>query len=84
MLLTDIVMPGMTGRELARQLRDIYPRTKVLFTSGNTDAAVLHNGLLDKDTYFIGKPYGIAQLNLAASPVSLRASRVVRADSSRR
>ena len=52
----------MTGRELARQLWDIDPRTKVLFTSGYTDDAVLHNGLLGEDTCFIGKPYGVAQL----------------------
>jgi Response regulator containing a CheY-like receiver domain and an HTH DNA-binding domain len=55
-------MPGMTGRELATELKDIYPRTKVLFTSGYTDDAIAHNGLLDKATHFIGKPYGVAQL----------------------
>jgi YesN/AraC family two-component response regulator len=62
LILTDMVMPGMTGRELARQLKDIHPQTKVLFTSGYTNHAGLHDGLLDKDTHFIGKPYGVAQL----------------------
>ena len=62
LVLTDMVMPGMTGRELARQLKDIHPQTKVLFTSGYTNHAGLHDGLLDKDTHFIGKPYGVAQL----------------------
>ena len=62
LMLTDMVMPGMTGRELATQLMNIHPRTKVLFTSGYTNDATLHHGLLGTATHFIGKPYTVAQL----------------------
>lgn len=62
LILTDMVMPGMGGRELAAQLQDTRPRMKVLYMSGYTDDAILRRGLLEKGTNFIGKPYTTAEL----------------------
>jgi YesN/AraC family two-component response regulator len=57
LLMTDIVMPGMDGRELANRLTGIHPETKALFTSGYTDNAIVHHGVLEEGVSFIGKPY---------------------------
>ncbi len=55
-------MTGMTGRELASRLSDRNPNLKVLFMSGYTDNAIVHNGFLDPGTQFIGKPFTAADL----------------------
>ena len=57
LLLTDVVMPGMNGAELATQLVLQHPEMKVLFTSGYTDDAIVRHGVLDEGVSFIGKPY---------------------------
>ena len=57
LLLTDVVMPGMNGSELATQLVLHHPEMKVLFTSGYTDDAIVRHGVLDEGVSFIGKPY---------------------------
>jgi PAS domain S-box-containing protein len=57
LLLTDVVMPGMNGAELARQLVLHHPERKVLFTSGYTDDAIVRHGILKEGVSFIGKPY---------------------------
>jgi PAS domain S-box-containing protein len=62
LMLTDVVMPGMNGRELATRLATLHPRMKVLFTSGYTDDAIFRHGVLDEGTHFIGKPYAGADL----------------------
>ncbi len=60
LVLTDVVMPGMTGRDLVERLRKLNPTVKVLFTSGYTDDAIVHHGVLDRGTHFIGKPFSVA------------------------
>ncbi|HEX7572356.1 MAG TPA: PAS domain S-box protein, partial [Bacteroidota bacterium] len=62
LLLTDVVMPGMGGSELANRLTRIHPETRVLFISGYTDNAIVHQGILDEGVSFIGKPYSPSAL----------------------
>jgi CheY-like chemotaxis protein len=57
LMLTDVVMPGMNGSELATQLVLHHPEMKVLFTSGYTDDAISRHGVLYEGVSFIGKPY---------------------------
>ncbi|MGE0792279.1 MAG: ATP-binding protein [Sandaracinaceae bacterium] len=57
LLLTDVVMPGMGGRELARRIAERYPSIKILFASGYTENAIAHQGVLDAGARFIGKPF---------------------------
>jgi len=57
LLLTDVVMPEMSGAELARQMGSLRPGIKVIFTSGYTDDAIARQGVLDPAVAFIQKPY---------------------------
>ncbi len=57
LLLTDVVMPKLGGRELADQLHAKRPDVKVLFTSGWTGDAIVHHGILDEGVAFLAKPY---------------------------
>jgi PAS domain S-box-containing protein len=62
LLFTDIVMPDVNGRKLADEARRRRPGLKVLFTTGYTRNAVVHNGVLDPGVQMIGKPFTIEQL----------------------
>lgn len=62
LLLTDVVMPKMSGKELADRLTRNLPGLKVLFVSGYTGSVIIHHGVLDPGTYFLQKPFSAAQL----------------------
>jgi PAS domain S-box-containing protein len=63
LLLTDVVLPQMGGKELADQLKMFRPDLKVLYTSGYTDYAIVHQGVLDSGTHFLQKPYSLKTLS---------------------
>ena len=62
LLITDVVMPGMNGHELAKTLLPIYPHLKCLFMSGYTSDIIAHQGILDKGVHFIQKPFSMTEL----------------------
>jgi len=58
LLFTDVVMPGPIGtREMARRAQELQPYLRVLYTSGYTQNAIVHNGKLDEDVFLLSKPY---------------------------
>jgi len=57
LLVTDVVMPGMNGRALSEEVRKVYPKVKVLFTSGYTQNVIAHHGVLEAGIEFLAKPY---------------------------
>ena len=62
LLITDVIMPGMNGRELAKNLMYIYPHLKLLFMSGYTADVIANHGVLDEGVFFIQKPFSIKDL----------------------
>ena len=62
LLITDVVMPGMNGRELAAKLTEAYPRMRCLFMSGYTANVIAHRGILDEDVHFLSKPFNRDEL----------------------
>ena len=75
MLITDVVMPGMSGRELAKQLSTSHPQTKVLYLSGYTEDAIVHQGVLDPGTAFLQKPFTLQMLSRKVREVLSSAQR---------
>ncbi len=62
LLVTDVVMPGMNGPQLAQAIKESHPEIKVLFLSGFTDEVLATQGLLDIGPPFLKKPYGPDEL----------------------
>jgi two-component system, cell cycle sensor histidine kinase and response regulator CckA len=57
LLVTDVVMPGMNGRELADRLTERLPKLRVLYTSGYAQNVIVHHGVVDENLHFLPKPY---------------------------
>jgi len=57
LMVMDVVMPGMNGRQLAKSLEPHHPEMKVLYMSGYTDNAIVHHGILEKGLSFLQKPF---------------------------
>jgi PAS domain S-box-containing protein len=57
LLFTDVIMPGLNGRQLADEMLKVRPALKVLFTSGYTENAIIHHGRLDEGVLLLAKPY---------------------------
>jgi DNA-binding response OmpR family regulator len=62
LLLTDVVMPGMNGRELSERLTAMRPRTPVLFMSGYTDEVIAQHLVLDEGAQLLQKPCSVGGL----------------------
>ena len=62
LLFTDVVMPDMSGRELADRAREKRPGLRVLYTTGYTRNAIVHNGMLDPGTSLLTKPFSFEEL----------------------
>jgi CheY-like chemotaxis protein len=62
LMVTDVVMPGMSGGQLAELLAEKYPKMKVLFISGYSEKVVLRHNILDVQTNFLQKPFTLKLL----------------------
>ena len=62
LLMSDVVMPEMNGRDLAGQITALYPDIRLLFMSGYTADVIAHHGVLDDGVAFIQKPFSMADM----------------------
>lgn len=62
LLMTDVVMPKMSGKDLAQEMKTLIPEIKILFMSGYTANVITHRGILDEEVNFIQKPFSIKDL----------------------
>jgi PAS domain S-box-containing protein len=63
LILTDVVMPGLNGREMVDRIKSIFPKIKVLFMSGYTADIIAQRGIVDEGMHFISKPIDMNKLN---------------------
>ena len=63
LLITDVIMPEMGGKELAEEIVKFIPGIKILFTSGYTDNHIVRSGRLDKGINFLQKPFSIKDIS---------------------
>ncbi len=78
LVLTDVVMPNMSGRELADRLAKHWPGIKVLFMSGYTDDTIMQHGVLEEGAMFIQKPFSPDQLAMKVREVLVMSDRAPR------
>ncbi len=69
LLLTDVIMPEMTGSELSKKLYTSRPELKTLFMSGYTADVIANNGVLDSGVNFIQKPFNVKSLSTAVHSI---------------
>ncbi|MEI7636219.1 MAG: PAS domain S-box protein [Syntrophus sp. (in: bacteria)] len=69
LLMTDVVMPEMNGRDLAKRILSFYPSIKCLFTSGYTANVIAHHGVLDEGVHFLQKPFSLRDLTVKVRAV---------------
>jgi CheY-like chemotaxis protein len=62
LIFTDIVMPQMNGRQLADAVMEKWPEIRILYTTGYTRNAIVHNGVLDHGVSLLAKPFSLEQL----------------------
>ena len=62
LLITDVVMPEMNGRDLAEHILPFHPKIRKLFMSGYTADVIAHHGVLDEGVHFIQKPFSLRDL----------------------
>ena len=63
LVITDVVMPGMGGRELVKQLAATHPTTRVLYLSGYTEDTIVSDGSIESGTAFLQKPFSLQNLS---------------------
>ena len=69
LLLTDVVMPQMSGPEVSGQVHAARAETKILYMSGYTDTGIVHDGILESEAAFIQKPFTPQALTLKVRQV---------------
>ncbi|MFA5514976.1 MAG: PAS domain S-box protein [Desulfuromonadales bacterium] len=69
LLITDVIMPGMNGRELAGRLRTSHPNIEIMYMSGYTADVIAHRGVLEQGTHFLQKPFSLTDLAAAVRTI---------------
>lgn len=64
LLITDVSLPEMNGKQLAEQMQALYPHVKCLFTSGYSENVIIHQGVVDQGLHFIPKPFSVHELSV--------------------